>query len=295
MALETAYISIIIFAGKSKTLIPLTELLNFNPPNLPIGGGTALGCAMNFLMDEIESQVQKSTYEIKGDWKPVIFLITDGSPTDEVASAIQRWNSQFKNKANLVAISIGNQADTSTLTKFTDNVLIFNDTDPKYYSEFFQWVSASIETKSINVVVNGNDDFQLPKLNEKILQKEEVKEKSTGTHDERFAILLSRCKKSKNPYLMKYIKESSQKYVADGAYIITEEYFDLAPKGHHLTVNSQLLNSIIPCPSCGNPGFAQCTCGNLFCFDKTGKHCCPWCGQENYYSIGDFDISKTQG
>jgi len=154
-------------------------------------------------------------------------------------------------------------------------------------------VSASIETKSMNVVVSGNDDFQLPKLNEKILNKEGTK--SLGKHDERFAILLSRCKKSKKPYLMKYLKESPTRYVSDGGYIITEEYFNLTPTGHNLTVNSQLLGSIIPCPSCGTAGFAQCPCGKLFCFDREGKHQCPWCNQENYYSIGDFDISRTQG
>ena len=74
MALETAYISVIIFAGKTKTLIPLTELVQFVPDNLPVGGGTALGRAMNYLMDQIEDQVKKTTSESKGDWKPIIFL-----------------------------------------------------------------------------------------------------------------------------------------------------------------------------------------------------------------------------
>lgn len=47
-ALETAYISVIAFAGKAKSVTPLTELYKFYPPTFPIGGGTSLGAALNF-------------------------------------------------------------------------------------------------------------------------------------------------------------------------------------------------------------------------------------------------------
>lgn len=47
-ALETAYVSVIAFAGKAMSISPLTELYKFYPPTFPIGGGTALGTALNF-------------------------------------------------------------------------------------------------------------------------------------------------------------------------------------------------------------------------------------------------------
>ena len=81
-ALETAFISVIAFAGKAKSLSPLTELYKFYPPTFPIGGGTSLGAALDFLMDDIDRNVVKTTEERKGDWKPIIFLFTDGTPTD---------------------------------------------------------------------------------------------------------------------------------------------------------------------------------------------------------------------
>ena len=91
-ALETVYVSVIAFAGKAKTLIPLTELFKFYPPTLPIGGGTSLGNAMNYLMNDLDSSIQKTTLEVKGDWKPIIFLFTDGTPTDNPAmEAINGW------------------------------------------------------------------------------------------------------------------------------------------------------------------------------------------------------------
>ena len=42
-ALETVYVSVIAFAGKAKTIVPLIEVASFYPPKLPIGGGTSLG------------------------------------------------------------------------------------------------------------------------------------------------------------------------------------------------------------------------------------------------------------
>lgn len=74
-ALETAFISVIAFAGKAKSLSPLTELYKFYPPIFPIGGGTSLGVALDFLMDDIDKNVVKTTEERKGDWKPIIFLL----------------------------------------------------------------------------------------------------------------------------------------------------------------------------------------------------------------------------
>lgn len=60
-ALETAYISVIAFAGKAKSVTPLTELYKFYPPTFPIGGGTSLGAALNFLMDDMDKSLVKTT------------------------------------------------------------------------------------------------------------------------------------------------------------------------------------------------------------------------------------------
>lgn len=122
-ALETAFISVIAFAGKAKSLSPLTELYKFYPPTFPIGGGTSLGAALDFLMDDIDRNVVKTTQERKGDWKPIIFLFTDGTPTDNPSAAFARWNNKYRRKANIVAISIGNNVNTQLLGQISDNVL----------------------------------------------------------------------------------------------------------------------------------------------------------------------------
>jgi len=298
MALETAYISVIAFAGKAVMTAPLTELIPFNAPELFIGGGTALGNAMNFLMDEMGKQVQKTTYEKKGDWKPIVFLLTDGAPTDDISAAVKRWHSDFRNRANLVAISFGNQADTSVLKQFTDNVLIFDNTDASAYEEFFKWISSSIETKSMNIALSPGDEFQLPDTDGVILQKEDLCKKKHAGSDERFAILLARCQKTGKPYLIKYLKESPRKYGLDGAYMISEDYFRLSSKDHGSpAINTSHFESVPLCPECGNPGLAFCACGSLFCVGKSRDNRCPWCKEEITLESGGagFDISRTQG
>ena len=79
-ALETAFISVIAFAGKAKSLSPLTELYKFYPPTFPIGGGTSLGAALDFLMDDIDRNVVKTTEERKGN-QSYSFLQTEHQPT----------------------------------------------------------------------------------------------------------------------------------------------------------------------------------------------------------------------
>ena len=81
-ALETAYLSVITFDSSARQVTPLTELLQFKEPEISAGGATALGEALNVLMDCVETEVRKSTETQKGDWRPLVFILTDGSPTD---------------------------------------------------------------------------------------------------------------------------------------------------------------------------------------------------------------------
>ena len=73
-ALETAYLSIISFVTHAKQVIPLTEIAMFNSPALQATGTTQFGEALVLLADKIEQEVQKTTPETRGDWKPLILL-----------------------------------------------------------------------------------------------------------------------------------------------------------------------------------------------------------------------------
>lgn len=128
-SIETVFVSVIAFADKAMILSPLTELAECCPPTFQTGGGTSLGAAMNCLMDDIDKSVVKTTAEVRGDRKPIIFLFINGAPTDNTDSAFSRWDLQYRGRCHLFAVSIDDSADTEVLTQITDNVFRLKDTN----------------------------------------------------------------------------------------------------------------------------------------------------------------------
>ncbi len=212
-ALETAFLSVIIFAGRARTLTPLTELIAFYPPELPVGGGTALGAALLHLMDEIDRSVVTTTAERKGDWKPIVFLLTDGHPTDNPTAALQRWNRRYRHRVHLVALSIGGGADHTLLKQLTDEVVVFNDTAPDAFARFIQWLSLSIQSQSRSVTTaTAGGKVSLAKADPTLLAPVEAAGQLTpfvGV-DDRYAIFVGRCTQSGFPYLVKYERHLSR-------------------------------------------------------------------------------------
>lgn len=307
-ALETAFVSVIAFAGKAISLSPLTELYKFYPPTFPIGGGTSLGAALNFLMDDIDKSVVKTTLEAKGDWKPIIFLFTDGTPTDNPSAAFARWNQKYRRKANIVAISIGDNVNTKLLGQISDNVLRLNQTDQQSFKAFFKWVTASIKATSVSVSDDGIDDVQLAPTSGINLEK--VDTSKDCIVDENFAVLLGKCSNTKKPYLVKYAKRLSEidglesigikgvDFKLVGAYQIDEEAYNSLTDGKsNRNINTMSLRGVPTCPCCGNQfGVVVCDCGNIMCSD--GQATCPWCGMEGSLgeiAEGGMNITRGQG
>lgn len=148
-ALETAYLSIISFDTTAKQLVPLTELAAFQAPEIHASGTTQLGEALSMLADKIEQEVNKTTADTKGDWKPLIFIMTDGSPTDDWKKGLDRLK-QVKTGV-IVACAAGNAVDTSVLKQITEVVVELATTDSNSIKAFFKWVSASVSTGSQKV------------------------------------------------------------------------------------------------------------------------------------------------
>ncbi len=306
-ALETVFVSIIVFAGKAKTLSPLSELYKFYPPTFPVGSGTSLGAAMNFLMDDMDKNVAKTTEEVKGDWKPIIFLFTDGTPTDDPTASFTRWNQKYRRKAHLVAISIGDNVNTQLLGQITDNVMRLNETDDMSFKAFFKWVTASIKTTSVSVADIGDDSLALAPTGDINLEK--VDTRKACVVDENYTVLLGKCSAMKKQYLVKYAKrisdmegfESLGFKVGDfklvGAYPIDEEaYNSLSDGKSNQRINTISLRGVPTCPCCGNQfGVVVCECGNIMCSDGQTATC-PWCGMEGSLGeIADGGIDITRG
>ena len=83
-ALESVYVSIITFDLSARALMPLTSVEALVVPaiDVPQSGATMTGEALALLHDEYMSQVRRSNASEKGDWKPLLFIMTDGRPSD---------------------------------------------------------------------------------------------------------------------------------------------------------------------------------------------------------------------
>ena len=88
-ALETVSISIITYDKDVNQLMPLTPIDDLQMPEIttPESGPTHMGAALEMLCDKVDKEVNKGTSEQKGDWMPLLFLMTDGKPSD-----IQAYN-----------------------------------------------------------------------------------------------------------------------------------------------------------------------------------------------------------
>ena len=148
-ALETAYLSIITFNSTAQQITPLTELAAIQQPNIDAGGCTVLGGALELLAQKVDSEITKTTAEVKGDWRPLVFLMTDGEPTDSITKGLE----EFKKRkfGMVVACAAGQGANVNTLKQITENVVQLDTADSATIKAFFKWVSASISTSSKSV------------------------------------------------------------------------------------------------------------------------------------------------
>mgnify|MGYP001488266705 CR=1 FL=1 len=161
-ALESVYISIITFDREVKQILPLTELEALQLPEIvtPDSGPTHLWAALELLCQKVDAEVRVSTPDSKGDWMPLLFLMTDGKPSD-----LQKYNEMTlevkkRSFASIIACAAGAKSDVRPLQQLTDQVYSLDTTDSSTFRQFFKWVSASVSVG--NKSVGMNDDLQLP-------------------------------------------------------------------------------------------------------------------------------------
>ncbi|KAA6300712.1 MAG: hypothetical protein EZS26_003146 [Candidatus Ordinivivax streblomastigis] len=161
-ALESVYISIITFDREVKQIMPLTELENMQLPLIetPDSGPTHLGAALEMLCWKVDSEVQLSMPEKKGDWMPLLFIMTDGKPSD-----LQKYNQMIpeikkRHFGSIIACAAGAKADTQPLELLTTQVYSLDTTDSTTFRQFFKWVSASVSVG--NRSTGATDELILP-------------------------------------------------------------------------------------------------------------------------------------
>lgn len=149
-ALESVHISIITFdvdASEYLALTPLDEV-RFEEISVPGAGATFLGAALNLLIAKVDREVRRSTAEAKGDWRPLLFVMTDGSPSDLLAYREAITEIKKRNFGTIVACAAGPKVKVELLHELTNRVVRLDTLDSAAFSGFFKWVSASVSIGS---------------------------------------------------------------------------------------------------------------------------------------------------
>lgn len=146
-ALDSLWISIITYDREIKEIAPLTELVSFQLPEItcPQSGPTNTGAGLEYVIQKVKNDVIKGSPTQKGDWKPLLFVFTDGKPSDMPLYREKIIEIKNLNFGAVVGCAAGPKADDIILKELTDNVVHLDSADSSTLKQFFKWVSETIE------------------------------------------------------------------------------------------------------------------------------------------------------
>jgi uncharacterized protein YegL len=170
-ARDVVKVGVITFGSEAtlhdQKLVPISD---FQPPVLTASGVTRLDLAFKVLLESMDHDVAKAVKGgQKGDWKPAIFVLTDGRPTDEEGhvtndlwestrdAVISREKGQVKPSA-IVAVGCGTDVEEDTLKDISTGIAFKMGTDKAAFVALFQYLSQSI-TNSVQPGGDVNDPF----------------------------------------------------------------------------------------------------------------------------------------
>ncbi|MDR0550070.1 MAG: VWA domain-containing protein [Deltaproteobacteria bacterium] len=298
-ALETVYVSFISFATKAKLIAPLTEVSEVEPPTLALRPGTSLGAALDLLRERLQKEVVHTTKETKGDWRPLVFILTDGQPTDDWRKALNDLRSVKPSLAHIYAFGCGDEVDFETLAQIADVSFQVQALTQDSLAKLFVWLTASIQKSVVSPDMALTLEKTLPKdMNLRLIDRD----KPPKFQNLRPLLYIHGiCLKEKGHFLLKF-RFSSQRgfYLFEKSDLLPEDFFeDGAMKSP--PVEAEMIPSEIDCPYCHNSGWGKCGfCGHIFCLNLENpppELTCPFCQSRLRLaeSEGSFSIDGSVG
>lgn len=158
LSVETA---IITFGSGGVTKVnDFVGIDQLTPPTLRAGDLTPMGGAIELALDLVEDR--KAVYKSHGIqyYRPWVFLITDGAPTDQWLNAAQAVKqAEAENRLLFFAVAVEG-ADMETLKQISNNPpVLLNGLD---FRDLFQWLSSSMKRVSGSKV---GESIALPPMN----------------------------------------------------------------------------------------------------------------------------------
>ena len=139
-------VGIVSFGGEVNVEQPFVTADQFQAKALSTDGATPMGKAIHTALDMIRQR--KDTYKQNGlpYYRPWIFMITDGAPTDEWQSAAQRIQKEDKG-GGVAFFAVGVQgADMNTLGQIAVRQPV--SLQGLHFREMFIWLSQSLTSVS---------------------------------------------------------------------------------------------------------------------------------------------------
>jgi uncharacterized protein YegL len=159
------------FSDSAEWHIPTpTPIENFQWKDLTSGGLTDMGEALNLLSEELKIPPMSDRA-----LPPVLVLISDGLPTDDINNGLKTLMAlPWGKKSVRIAIAVGEDADQEILQRFIDNPdikpLQANNADQLV--KYIKWVStvilksASSPSSQVNYMNSSGVNVPIPKLPE---------------------------------------------------------------------------------------------------------------------------------
>lgn len=141
-------VAMITFGSIAKLIQDFVTIDQFTQPVLEVDGLTPMGAAIEYALDFLENR--KQTYKDNGIlyYRPWVFLITDGAPTDSWDSAAQRLReAEAQSRLSFFAVGV-KDADMNILKQISPPErppVMLNGLD---FRELFVWLSASMKRVS---------------------------------------------------------------------------------------------------------------------------------------------------
>ena len=146
LAAQRVETAIITFGGTVQTVVPFATAEHFTPPTLKVNGNTPMGAALRQGIELVNDR--KKIYRNHGlqYFRPWIFLLTDGGPTDEWQSAAALVKQGETSKAfSFFAVGIG-EAKMDILSQIGSRGPM--PLSGMKFREMFVWLSSSLGTLS---------------------------------------------------------------------------------------------------------------------------------------------------
>lgn len=129
--------------GPVEIVTGFTTVDEFDPPHLKAREMTPMGQAITVGLDLLERR--KQVYRDHGIqyYRPWLFLLTDGAPTDPIDDAMRQLHeAQAEKKCTFFPVGVG-EADMSTLKKLAGSAPVWK-LQGLQFRELFRWLSSSV-------------------------------------------------------------------------------------------------------------------------------------------------------